>query len=199
METIGLILSAGQSSRMQEHKALLPWFECTLIEWEIVQMKKAGIQHIFVVLGYESEKIFPIIKNFNIHTIINKTWWKGRTNSIVTGLTNIKSTLINETNYNLLIQNVDQPIKSNDLKILIEASRNSIFDIIQPTYNKELCHPLIINKDHFNNLLNIEKNKTTLRDFTKNYQIKKIKINAQYLQYNLNTPDEYKKALENFK
>ena len=50
MITAGLILAAGQSSRMKQQKALLPWKEKTLIEWEIECFNSAGIKKIFVIL-----------------------------------------------------------------------------------------------------------------------------------------------------
>ena len=63
MNTAGLILAAGQSSRMHKHKALLPWANSTIIEWEIKCLKSAGISDIFVVLGYNAKNIIKLICN----------------------------------------------------------------------------------------------------------------------------------------
>ena len=52
-----ILLAAGISSRMGSIKALLPWENKTLIEWQIEKIQESGIQEIIVVLGSNAEKI----------------------------------------------------------------------------------------------------------------------------------------------
>ena len=53
----GIILSAGKSERMGSVKALIKRNDKTFIKTIIDNFKKAGIENIVVVLGFNREKI----------------------------------------------------------------------------------------------------------------------------------------------
>lgn len=71
-----IILAAGTSSRFvplsyNSPKALLNVKGEVLIEREIRQLQEAGIQEIYVVLGYKKEMLFYLEEKFNVKLIIN--------------------------------------------------------------------------------------------------------------------------------
>ena len=63
-----LLLSAGFSSRMHRHKALLDWGGTTLVRYQIDTLLKSGLDEIVVVLGANETNIRP-----EIHHLVNVT------------------------------------------------------------------------------------------------------------------------------
>jgi len=72
-----ILLAAGISSRMGSVKALLPWENKTLIEWQIEKIKESGIEEIIVVLGSNAEEIQNKINNLDISIVLNPDYEKG--------------------------------------------------------------------------------------------------------------------------
>ena len=200
MTTVGLILAAGQSARMNQQKALLPWGDKTLIEWEIECLKNAGIQKIFVVVGSEYSNIVNQIKESNVNPVINANWAQGRNSSILCGVKEILSTNKKTKINQILIQNVDQPLTVqiiNQIMNFVNAQKN--FQIIQPFFNNKKRHPIVVHIDQASKLLDVQNYKMGLRDIIENLDIKTITINAPLLRINLNYISDYHDALKEFK
>ncbi|MFL2634943.1 MAG: NTP transferase domain-containing protein [Dehalococcoidia bacterium] len=200
MITAGLILAAGQSSRMKQQKALLPWKEKTLIEWEIECFNSAGIKKIFVIVGSQYSNIAEKIKDSGVNIIINHDWEKGRSTSILCGIQAILSENKKTPIDNFLIQNVDQPITE---KILIDmmnfAHTQKNFEVIQPFFENKNRHPIILHIDQASKFLDIQNDNTSLRDIIKNLDVKTIEVNSPLLNINLNNISDYRNAMKQFK
>lgn len=63
METNGIILVAGLSSRMGDFKPLLKLDGKTMIEHSVDSMLHSGVNQVIVVLGYRGEEIEVLLKN----------------------------------------------------------------------------------------------------------------------------------------
>ncbi|MGV8982441.1 nucleotidyltransferase family protein [Clostridium sp.] len=63
METNGIILAAGLSSRMGKFKPLLKFKEKTMIEHSIDSMFNAGVNGVSVVLGYHGQEVEFLLRN----------------------------------------------------------------------------------------------------------------------------------------
>jgi molybdenum cofactor cytidylyltransferase len=198
MNTAGLILAAGQSSRMHEHKALLPWGNSTIIEWEIKCLQSAGISDIFVVLGYNYKNITKLIANLDVNIIINENWITGRSSSIAKAIIEvIKVTELKKISH-LLIQNVDQPLSNEiitQLTLFIKENnlKNKI-EVLQPIYKEKITHPVVIHKSVFKNLLRVEDYKLGLKEVIKDLKRTTIAINSPLLTFNINTKQDYRNA-----
>lgn len=81
MQTNAIILAAGKSSRFapftyERPKGLFCVRGEVLIERQIRQLRDAGIQEIYVVVGYMKEKFFYLEQEFGVHLIVNNTFAK---------------------------------------------------------------------------------------------------------------------------
>ena len=104
-----LLLSAGFSSRMHQHKALLDWGETTLVRYQVDTLLNAGVDEIVVVLGANETNIRPEIEDLvNVTVVVNHKYEQGKTTSIVTGAYALQEITLDD----LLILNVDQPRSS---------------------------------------------------------------------------------------
>lgn len=76
-----IILAAGPSSRfvplsLEQPKGLFKVRGEVLIERQIQQLKDAGIENIFIVLGYKKEAFFYLKDKYNVHFIMNTEYNK---------------------------------------------------------------------------------------------------------------------------
>ena len=102
-----LLLAAGGSSRMGQPKQLLPWGNTTLIEHQIQTLIKTG-NPVNVVLGFNSDLIIPVIKNYKINIFINNNWENGMGSSLSLGISQIITRFPKAAG--VLITLLDQPL-----------------------------------------------------------------------------------------
>ena len=72
-----IVLAAGDSSRMQQPKQVLPWGDSTLLGHAIDVAMKSKANEVYVVLGANVRTIQEQIDLSHIKYIINKDWKKG--------------------------------------------------------------------------------------------------------------------------
>ena len=61
-DTWAILLAAGESSRMGQLKALLPWRGATLIEHQVASLFEGGVDRIVVVVGHEADRLVLLLK-----------------------------------------------------------------------------------------------------------------------------------------
>lgn len=79
MEINAVIMAAGFSSRFHPlsqkvPKALTPVKGEVLIERQIAQLREAGIQEIYVVVGYKKEQFYYLREKWGVHLVENKEY-----------------------------------------------------------------------------------------------------------------------------
>jgi molybdenum cofactor cytidylyltransferase len=196
MEKIsGLLTAAGKSTRMGTPKALLMWNGKKLINHQIDTMQNAGISTIVVVLGYKHDELQKHIQNKSVKICINDNYEKGRTSSILSGISKAFC-----GNSSVLLLSVDQPRPTKILKSLLKSHRLKNTLISYPIYNGKRGHPLIISnklKSEFNNL---SESKFGLRDILNKYRelANEIPMNDSSVLLDLNYYSEYIKAKREF-
>jgi molybdenum cofactor cytidylyltransferase len=81
-----LIASAAPESPDDGPPALWPWnVGETLIEYHLAQLAAAGVRDIVVVLGYDAERIIPLVARDNVEPIIDPRWASGPASSLRVG------------------------------------------------------------------------------------------------------------------
>src|SRR3972149_3083400 len=87
MRVYALLLAAGESARMGQPKALLPWQGGTLLEFQVEQILAGGIERVILVLGHEAERIQSAVPALPRTTIVvNPEYATGRTSSVRAGM-----------------------------------------------------------------------------------------------------------------
>jgi len=76
-----IILAAGKSSRFapftyEKPKGLFCVKGEVLIERQIIQLREAGVEDIYVVVGYMKEKFFYLEAKYGVHILVNNTFAK---------------------------------------------------------------------------------------------------------------------------
>ena len=190
-----ILLAAGISSRMGSIKALLPWENKTLIEWQIEKIQESGIQEIIVVLGSNAEKIKNKIKNLDISIVLNSDYEKGKTTTIKKGLSGVKN-----PESDIMLLAVDQPRHGWILKKVIDDHIRNKSLISCPINKGSKGHPIIFQNKLRKELFEIEEKFQGIRKITTKYSgsVNTIEVDSDTVNIDINTPEEYQEAIKIF-
>lgn len=186
-KNFAIILAAGKSTRMGSCKTSLPWYNNqTLLQYQIIEFIQAGFIPI-VVLSPQNADLQPEFPP-ETQTIINPDPSRGKTSSILTGLTQIPRDFTS-----LAISAVDQPRPREIYQKLHYFHLLNKALITAPTYNDRIGHPLIFSPEMLTYLNSISEANQGLRQIVKqfNSQIQKVEFNHPIVLADLNTPEHY--------
>ncbi|HXZ11848.1 MAG TPA: nucleotidyltransferase family protein [Candidatus Sulfotelmatobacter sp.] len=144
------ILAAGESRRMGEPKALLPYRGTTFLGHliEVTRHPRVGITRI--VLGAGAEAIRAKLQVDPATIVINAEWSKGQLSSIQAAIRSLPPGITE----GLILCPVDHPLVSaalvSQLIAQFDAARNSI---VLPTYQGRRGHPVIFPASMYEELL----------------------------------------------
>ena len=60
-KVVAILLAAGESRRMGQLKALLPWQGTSLLQHQVAVLRNGGVQRVMVVLGHQADRLHPLI------------------------------------------------------------------------------------------------------------------------------------------
>jgi molybdenum cofactor cytidylyltransferase len=145
-----VILAAGESRRMGQPKALLPYRGRAFLEHLIGVAHHPRIGLTRVVLGAGAEEIRERLKLDPASVVINPDWEKGQLSSIQAALRSLPQGLTEGA----LLCLVDHPLISADLvDSLIKQFDSSGKPIIIPTCHGKRGHPVIFRSTLYDELL----------------------------------------------
>ena len=81
----GIVLAAGQSTRMGRNKLLLPLGGTTVLRRAVGTALEAGLDPVFVVLGHESDRIRDELSGLSCRPIVNEDYLLGMNTSVRKG------------------------------------------------------------------------------------------------------------------
>jgi len=175
-----IILCAGISERMGVDKSLLDFGNLKSIEIIIKKIKKIKLSQIVIVAGKNKKNIEKYIKNEKLAINTNHEL---RSLSIKKGLE-----MVDEGN-GCLIWPVDYPlVKKETLMSLKESYKED--SVICPAHKERGGHPILIGGKILGSLKKI-KPETPLRDWTKKQKRKILKTSDIWVNYEMNTKEEY--------
>jgi molybdenum cofactor cytidylyltransferase len=189
-----ILLAAGESSRMGQLKALLPWQGTTLIEHQINSLLAAGVQHVVVVLGHDSDRLKPIVDPVaGASWVLNPDYLQGKTTSLKTGVSALDGQPVSD----VLLLNVDQPRTSDTVQKLLERHQESQYVITIPTYSGKGGHPIFLSATLLSEMAAIEEETKGLLAVVRRHAeaTERFEMNDPSVLWDLNTPEQYEKAL----
>jgi molybdenum cofactor cytidylyltransferase len=192
---VALLLAAGESRRMGQSKALLPWRGTTLLEYQVDALHSGGIQVVIVVLGHRAEGLKATVESKEwVTCVINPDYLQGKTTSIKAGL----NALGQEALLALLILNVDQPRSPETIRHLLQQHQHGSFLITIPTYRGKGGHPIILDPSLLEELRLIREETLGIKAVTRRHQetTQRIEMENPEVLLDLNTPEEYRAALK---
>jgi len=149
----GLILAAGESSRMGQDKALLTYGGRTFLEIIVATLHEAGMERVVVVLGHHAEQIQGAVTLEGAEIVINRDYARGQTSSLQAGLRALESAELEA----VVLCLVDHPLISADtVQALVASFRRSGAPVVIPTFQNQRGHPVLIARTLFSALLSLD-------------------------------------------
>ena len=190
-----ILLAAGESSRMGQLKALLPWRDTTLIEHQLRSLLDAGVQQIIVVLGHDADRLKPIVEAVpGASWTLNEDYLQGKTTSLKAGV----AALTGQELSDVLLLNVDQPRSADTVRTLLERHRAWSYRITIPTHGGRGGHPIFIAAELLPELVDIEEETQGLKAVVRRHAeaTERFEVDDPTVLWDLNTPEQYQQAVD---
>ena len=169
----GLILAAGDSSRMGTPKATLSYRGCTFLELIVRTLREGGLERIVVVLGHQAEDIQRQIKVEPAQVVINPDYRSGQTSSVQAGL----RSLIADDLEAVLLCLVDHPaVAAETVRRVVATFRQCGAPVVIPTYQGRRGHPVLIARQVIGELLGLT------RDAGADSVVRKHRLATQFVE-----------------
>ena len=190
-ETVALLLAAGESRRMGELKALLPWQGQTLLAHQLSSLAAAGVDRTVVVLGHRYQELQPAVeRQAGAQWTLNPDYLQGKTTSIKAGLRAAAA----HGPQSLLILNVDQPRSAATLEYLLRQHRAAATLVTIPTYQGKGGHPIILDGALLDELGRIDEESQGMRAVVQRHRqfTHRVAVDTPEVLWDLNTPEQYR-------
>ena len=188
----GILLAAGESTRMGKTKQLLSFGEKTLIERVLVEALNSELDKVVLVLGYQAVEIKKIINPVSpqpkLTIIENRQFKQGISSSIIAGLSEIEN-----THDHVMILLGDMPFIHRDLiNLLIRRYLQSGLLIAAIKGQDRPAHPMIFSRQLYPELMILRGDVGARSLFTKySEKVCLIEPEGPYDAKDIDTPEDY--------
>lgn len=187
-----ILLAAGESTRMGRPKQLLPWGDVTLIEWQVTNLREAGIDDVIVVLGHDADAIRHAVPALEARLVVNERYREGRASSLRAG-----AEAVADDATCIVILSVDQPRPTAITAELIAGWRASPSKLVMPARGGRTDHPVLVDGGLLAELRAVTEAELGLRAVVERHrnEAQIIEMIDPWLGTDLNTPADYDAAL----
>lgn len=187
----GLLLAAGESTRMGSPKPLLDWGGQPLVSYQVRQLQRAGCDLVVVVLGSRAERVAPFVEPLGVAVVLNPDYAQGRASSV-----RAAAGAIPPTPEWVLVLGVDQPRPATVIRQIIVAAKASPGSIVMPVYRKRFGHPTAFSGRLLGEMRAVDDATLGLRAVVRRHEteMELAEIDAAVVRLDLNTPEDYRRA-----
>ena len=191
--TSGIVLAAGQASRIGRTKQLLTFRHTTLLGQVIENTRNSRLDEIIVVLGHDAPRILNIIDLEGITVVVNEDYPKGQSTSLKAGLNYISAW--SDAAMFLL---GDQPLVDNQvIDTLITGFGESHKPIVIPMFDGRRGNPVIIGRELFGELGATVQGDTGARVLFNRHtdEIHFVELDRRCIHVDVDTMEDYQSLL----
>jgi molybdenum cofactor cytidylyltransferase len=191
MTVVALLLAAGESTRMGSPKPLLEWHGTTLIEYQIAELRAAGIDEVVAVLGHRAEDVRPVAERAGARVAINSAYREGRAGSIRVG-----AQAVQPGASAIVILNVDQPRDRSITRALLSAHAEGGALITVPSFEGRRGHPAVLSGSLLDELRTVDEATEGLRAVNSRHEAdrRELPLDDPSVLLDLNRPEDYEAA-----
>lgn len=179
---------------MGRPKPLLPWRGATLIAFQVQELAAAGCAPVVVVLGHAAEEVRPHVPP-DATVVVNEGYRQGRASSLRAG-----AAALPDDAELIVVLSVDQPRPRAIIDRLVAAQRAARGSITVPVYQGRRGHPVVLPGSLLLELRAATEEQRGLRGILDAHapQVVEVSTGDATVVLDLNTPDDYDRALAKF-
>lgn len=188
----GIILAAGEGSRMGRTKQLLPFRGRTMLECVVESALASSLHRVIVVLGHQADAIEPLLKERGVTIAMNPGYDKGQSSSLKAGL----RALTEESEAALFLLG-DQPlITTATIDLILAAYEASPSPIVQPVFAGRRGNPVLFSRETFARIeaLNADSGARALFDGYAG-RILTVPVSDPSIHFDIDTEEDYRRLL----
>jgi len=188
-----ILLGAGESKRMGVDKLSLLWGRETVLEHCLETFLKSDVNEVIVVLGPRDKRLKGLSRSRKVKAVVNPLFRKGMSTSIRRGLQTIHS-----NSQGILIALGDQPyLKTRTINALIRAFDQGKEEIVIPSFQGRMGHPVIFHHKYKKELLNL-KGDVGGRSIVKRHpeEVRVVPVKSEGVVKDIDTWQDYVKELK---
>jgi len=186
-----VILAAGQSSRMERFKPLLPLGERCAIERVVRTFLDADIPEVIVVTGHRAPEIHRRLAPLAVRCVTNTGFRQGMFSSVKTGIGALP-TACNA----FFVHPADIPlVRSHTIRRMAAAFEESAPAILYPTFEGRRGHPTLVSSSLAAAILNW-KGEGGLRAFLQEREAdsRELPVADEAILLDMDTPEDYRRV-----
>lgn len=139
----GVVLAAGEASRLGVPKQLLTYRGKPLLAHVVKNLLKSQVDQVVVVIGSRAEQMLDLLTEYPIKIVVNKAFATGQSSSIKSGLATL-----NESTQAVLFALGDQPlVDTQTINLIIKHYRPRT--IVAPYYMGKRGNPVLFDRFFF--------------------------------------------------
>jgi CTP:molybdopterin cytidylyltransferase MocA len=188
----GIILAAGESSRMKSPKALLKIGDETFVERIISTMHRAGIAEIIVITGFHHDQIDQALKQRkDIRVVYNDRYSLGQFSSLRAGVRALPDGVSA-----ILVWPVDLPLVQDQTAMRVKEEQGSPNAAAIPVFNGRKGHPVLYRREVLHAIQSMDDTHTgkELQNLFAG-KISYVEVNDEAILLDIDTPEEYEKLI----
>jgi len=187
----GIILSAGESRRLGQPKALLSWKGAPFIHHVIKAARGAGLSPLVVVSGAHTTQVQAACAGMEVQLVHNPDWQEGQSASLKVGLRSLPSEV-----GGAVFLLADQPqIPSGLVRLLVEEHVAGLQPIVAPLVDGRRANPVLFDRLTFPSLMALSGDVGGRALFAK-YRIAWVPWHDPAILLDVDTQEDYQKLLE---
>lgn len=190
---VGVILAAGEGSRMGAVKQLLPFKGETILERVIDNANASSLQGVVVVIGHRADLLEPMIAGKDVTIVVNGDYKSGQSSSIKAGLG-----ALTEGVDAVLFLLGDQPLVAPEtINRILDAFRSSQSPIVLPVFNGKRGNPVLFSHETFLRLEALSGD-CGARGLFEEYagRILEVPVDDGSIHFDVDTEEDYQQLLE---
>lgn len=154
MSTAAVILAAGESRRLGRPKQLEPWGDTNLLSHVVARTREFPVEEVWVVLGYDADRILAVTDFEGVGIIENPEWEEGIASSIRVGLDAL--TRLSRCDSALIVMGDQPSVAAEVVDALIAAHGRATHPASVPKYRYSWGNPVLVDRSLWPRLMSLE-------------------------------------------
>lgn len=193
---VGVLLAAGESSRMGRPKPLLPWRGTTLVEYQMNSLLRGGCDQVIVVTGKYDAEMAPLLDDrTGVVRAYNPNYAQGKATSVRAGIYEVPDGV-----HSIVLLAVDQPRPAWVIERVLKVHTDFGAEVTSPGYDGHGGHPLVFDSSMRSELAAVTEEGEGVRAIFKRPDLNhhRIEFESAIVRLDINTPEAYEKALSTY-